>query len=230
MTSPSDRAPTRSAIGVVIADDHAVVRCGIRAFLETEGDLVVLGEAADGAGLLAHCRALRPDVAVVDLMMPGGGIEAIRALHLQGGELAIVVLSSAQDLDLAQSALAAGALSFLHKDVAPEDLAQAIRLAARGQAWLQPRVAAHLVGDLQRRHAARTDPLSLREREVLLLIAQGLSNQRIAAQLGIGEKTVKTHVGQILAKLGLVDRTQVAIHAWREGWIDGQTPALRPAT
>lgn len=214
---PAESAPLR----IAIADDHAIVRRGIRTFFDTEPDLDVVGEAENSIEMIALCARLQPDVALVDLMMPGGGLAAIRGVHEVSKDTRIIVLTSFEDPAQALPAIEAGAVSYLLKDVAPEELAEAVRRAASGEASLHPRVAAHVVAALHERAPAsgQDGPLSQREREVLLLIAEGLSNQQIAERLGIGEKTVKSHVGSILLKLDLQDRTQAAVYAWRRGWI-----------
>jgi NarL family two-component system response regulator LiaR len=208
-------------IRIVLADDHVLVRQGIRAFLETEPDLTIVGEADNGEAAVALCAAERPDVALLDMVMPGGGgVAATRAIKAASPETAVVILSSFEDDAQVLPAIQAGALSYLLKDVAAEDLVVAVRCAARKEATLHPRIASRVVNALRDLAAGPTNPaLSERERDVLLLIAEGLSNQQIATRLGIGEKTVKTHVSNILSKLGLDDRTQVAVYAWRHGMV-----------
>jgi len=212
--------PASTPIRVVIADDHVLVRQGIRAFLETHADLAIVGEAEDADGAVALCAKHHPDVALVDLVMPGGGIEATRSIRATSPSTQVVLLTSFEDAQQIVAAVQAGALSCLLKDVDADSLADAIRQAARGEAVLHPRVAGHLMEEL--RHgstpgAQLLQTLSQREHEVLGLLAEGLSNQLIAERLGIGEKTVKTHVSNILAKLGVDDRTQAAVFAWKAG-------------
>ena len=207
-------------ISVVVVDDHVLVRQGIRAFLETHADLVIVGEAADAADATAVCAECKPQVALVDLVMPGGGVAATRDIRAASPGTQVVVLTSFDDAQQIVAAIKAGALSCLLKDVDADSLAEAIRLAARGEAVLHPRVVGHLMEAL--RHGASPgaqllETLSQREHEVLGLLAEGLSNQLIAERLGIGEKTVKTHVSNILAKLGVDDRTQAAVYAWKSG-------------
>lgn len=209
------------AIRVVIADDHELVRQGIRSFLDTQADLSIVAEAADMDGAVAACAKHKPDVALIDMVMPGGGVAAIRAIHDANPATRSILLTSFDDARDILAAVQAGALSCLLKDIDADGLADAIRKAAHGEAVLHPRVAGYLV-DAVRRGRSTTGgealaSLSEREREVLTLIAEGASNQRIAAQLGISEKTVKTHVGNMLAKLGLGDRTQAAVYAWKNG-------------
>lgn len=209
-----------SPIRIVIADDHVLVRQGIRAFLETHADLDIVGEAEDGTEALRLCVAMQPHVALIDLVMPGGGIETTRAIREACPQTQVVLLTSFEDPQQIVAAVRAGAISCLFKDVDADSLADAIRKSAAGEAVLHPRVAGHLVDAL--RHGATAgaevlDTLSQREREVLALMAEGMSNSEIADKLGIGEKTVKTHVSNVLAKLGVADRTQAAVFAWRAG-------------
>lgn len=210
-------------IRLIIADDHVLVRQGIRAFLETCEDLLIVAEAEDAAGAVAACVEHAPRVALVDLVMPGGGISATRDIRAACPDTQIVLLTSFEDAQQILAAVQAGALSCVLKDVDAEALADTIRRAACGEAVLHPRVAARLVEALGRGEARETralDSLSQREREVLTLMAEGLSNQRIAERLGIGEKTVKTHVSNVLGKLDVSDRTQAAVYAWKSGLKD----------
>ncbi len=211
-------------VTVVVVDDHGVVREGIRAFLATQDDLAVVGEAASGEDASALCAEHAPDVALVDLLMPGiDGVETTRRIKDASPRTQVVILTSTVDGALAVPALRAGATSYLLKDATPAALADAVRRAARGEAVLHPSVAAGLVATL-RGAAAGTAPaldarLSPRERDVLALVAEGASNGEIAARLAIGEKTVKSHVSNILGKLQLADRTQAAVYAWRSGFV-----------
>ncbi|HET6546449.1 MAG TPA: response regulator transcription factor [Rhodanobacteraceae bacterium] len=207
-------------IRIVIADDHVLVRQGIRAFLETHTDLAIVGEAEDAATAVTLCARHRPDVALVDLVMPGGGIEATRNIREESPGTHVVLLTSFEDAQQIVAAVQAGALSCLLKDVDADALADALRKAARGEAVLHPRVAARLVEALRHGTSSASkilESLSQREHEVLTLIAEGLSNQQIADRLGIGEKTVKTHVSNVLGKLDVSDRTQAAVYAWKSG-------------
>ena len=213
-------------IGVLIVDDHAVVREGLRSFLELQDGIRVLGEAADGERAVALAAELCPDVILMDLVMPGtGGVAAMRALHERGDGARVIVLTSFLDDDRLIPALRAGAAGYLLKDVAPAELARAVRRACAGEAMIDPTVAARLLRTLSEGGlpAAGAGPLgsdlTRREREVLELIARGRSNKRIARELEIAEKTVKTHVGHVLAKLGVTDRTQAALLAVREGLV-----------
>lgn len=210
-------------IRIVIADDHVLVRQGIRAFLETYADIEIVGEAEDAASATALCQSEQPEVALVDLVMPGGGIAATRDIRAVSPATQVVLLTSFEDAKQIVSAVQAGALSCLLKDVDADALADALRKAARGEAVLHPRVAACLVQALQQGatpDAEVLQSLSQREHEVLTLVAEGLSNQAIADRLGIGEKTVKTHVSNMLSKLGVSDRTQAAVYAWKVGMKD----------
>jgi NarL family two-component system response regulator LiaR len=214
-------------IGVLIADDHAVVRQGLRTFLELQADIEVVGEAADGEEALAQAAALQPDVVLMDLVMPRlAGVEAIERLRASGSAARVIVLTSFLDEDKVLPAVRAGAAGYLLKDVAPAQLVDAIRTVDRGEALLHPAVAARVLQELVApdgapARAERHDALTRREREVLALVARGHANKAIAFELGVAEKTVKTHVGNILAKLGLSDRTQAALYAVREGLADG---------
>lgn len=211
-------------ITVLIVDDHAVVRHGIRALLEAEGDFEVVGDVSSGAEAVLFATDLSPDVVLMDLAMPEmNGVEATRLLKQRSPCSQVVVLTSYHDDEYIVPAIRAGALSYLLKGVGLGELTEAVRKAARGQAVLHPHIAAQLVHELQggsREAALFAQALSGREREVLLLIAQGLTNAQIAERLVISERTVKSHVNNILSKLHVVDRTQAAIYAWREGLID----------
>ncbi len=210
-------------ISVLIVDDHALVRRGIRAFLDSQPDLTVCGEAQSGQEAIQLAAEQAPDVILMDLLMPGmDGVEATRQLKRVSPRTQVIILTSYHEDEHIFPAIRAGALSYILKDVRPEELAEAIRKAAAGEATLNPRVAARLVQEVQgrRQEAANVfTELSERELGVLLLVARGLSNAEIAASLVIGEKTVKSHVSNILAKLHLADRTQAAVFAWREGLI-----------
>lgn len=210
-------------ITVVLVDDHSIVRQGVRAFLETQPDLVVIGEAESGEAAVRLCAELVPDVVLMDLVMPGiGGVEATRQVTQVSPRTQVIVLTSYHEDEHILPAISAGALSYLLKDVAPDELVLAVRRAARGEVSLHPRVAAQVMRSFQSRPAQPANPaadLSEREIEVLRLIANGLSNAVIAETLIISEKTVKSHVSNILSKLHLADRTQAAAFAWREGII-----------
>jgi NarL family two-component system response regulator LiaR len=207
-------------IRLVVADDHILVRQGIRAFLETHADLNIVGEAEDADSATKLCAELKPQVALVDLVMPGGGIAATRDIRSASPQTQVILLTSFDDSRQILAAVQAGALSCLLKDVDADGLADAIRKAARSEAVLHPRVAGYLLEAIRRGATPGEEPLatlSEREREVLALMAEGLSNQIIGEKLTISEKTVKTHVSNILAKLGVADRTQAAVYAWKSG-------------
>ena len=208
-------------ITVLLVDDHEMVRRGVRAFLETQPDITVVAEAGSGEEAVRLAAEYAPDVALMDLIMPGmDGVEATRRLTAQSPRTSVVMLTSYHDDEHVFPAIRAGALSYVLKEVGPEELADAVRKAAAGEAVLHPRVAARVVREL---HGARRDEpnafreLSDRELEVLKLIAEGLSNAEIASRLYVSEKTIKSHVSNILGKLHLADRTQAAVFAWRQG-------------
>ena len=215
-------------ISLLIIDDHALVRQGIRTFLDLQPDLIVIGEADSGETAVLIAAELAPDVALMDLVMPGmGGVEATRQVKQVSPHTQIIVLTSYHEDEFIFPALRAGALSYVLKDVGPDELADTVRRAARGESVLHPRVAARVVQEL--RGARRDTPnlfidLSDREIEVLRLIADGLSNAEIAAKLIISEKTVKGHVSNILGKLHMMDRTQAAVYAWRQGLVARRDP------
>jgi NarL family two-component system response regulator LiaR len=199
-------------IRVLIADDHAVVRQGLRTFLDLQDDIEVVAEAADGVEALEAAERVEPDVVLIDLVMPRlDGIEAIRRLRELVPAARAIVLSSFVEDDKLFPAVRAGAAGYLLKDVQPQDLVEAIRTVHGGGALLHPQVAARLLEEMTE------DPLTPREREVLGLIGRGMPNKLIARELSLSEKTVKAHVSSILAKLGVTDRTQAALYAVREG-------------
>ena len=209
-------------IRVLIADDHAVVRQGLRTFLDLQEDLEVAGEAADGEAAVEAAKLLAPDVVLLDLAMPRlDGVAALPRLREAAPAARVIVLTSFGEDGRLFAALRAGAAGFLLKDSEPAELVRAIRTAHAGQAPLSPAVAARMVEELAHagHRAAGAGELTPREHEVLRLIAQGRSNKRIALELGVAEKTVKTHVSHVLAKLGLSDRTQAALYAVREGLV-----------
>lgn len=209
-------------IRVLLVDDHKIVRQGVRAYLQTLTDIDIVGEAASGAAAVAATEQNRPDVVLMDLEMPGeiDGIAATREIRrLHPGVRVIVVTSHHQD-EYIFPAIRAGAISYLLKDVEPDELADAIRKAMGGEALLHPRVAARVVEELQGPLHEGANPfaeLSSRELEVLRFIAEGKSNAQIAEVLVLGESTVKTHISSILRKLDLSDRTQAAVYAWEQG-------------
>jgi NarL family two-component system response regulator LiaR len=213
-------------IRVLIVDDHAVVREGLRTFLELQDGIEVVGEAGDGVHALERAEQLGPDVILMDLVMPRlDGVGAMRELRERLPGIRVIVLTSFTQDDRLLPAIQAGAAGYLLKNVEPRELARAVRAAHAGEAILDPSVAARVVkalADDARTTSQQPDGLTAREREVLELIARGRSNKRIALELGISEKTVKTHVGHLLAKLGVSDRTQAALYAVRAGLVPDQ--------
>jgi two-component system, NarL family, response regulator LiaR len=207
-------------IRVLIADDHAVVRQGLRTFLGLQEDVVVVGEATDGEQAVAETLRLHPDVVLMDLVMPRlGGVEAIRRLREQSPATRVLVLTSFAEDEQVFPAVRAGAAGYLLKDVHPQELVEAIRTVHAGDALLHPTVAARLMQEFVEAEAPRGG-LTERELEVLRLVAHGRSNKAIALDLGVAEKTVKTHVSNILGKLHVADRTQAALYAVRERLVD----------
>ena len=211
----------KKLIRVYLADDHPVVRRGIRDLLDTEPDVEVVGEAANGREAVAGVEALVPDVILIDLVMPEmDGIQAIRKITAAQPQVRILVLTSFATDDKVFPAIKAGALGYLIKDTAPEDLVRAIHQVYQGQASLHPTIAQKLLSEISRPSPAPPSPesLTVREVDVLQLVARGLSNQEIAAELVISVATVYTHVSNILSKLHLASRTQAALYALREGY------------
>jgi two-component system, NarL family, response regulator LiaR len=209
-----------TAIRLVIVDDHSVVREGLRAFLRLQEGIDVVGEAAGPDEAIRVAAAASPDVVLLDLVMPGGdGIGAIRRLLEVAPAVRVLVLTSFADDAQIFAALAAGAAGYLLKDVDPAALADAIRDVHAGRPALHPSVAARLMRRGGGPARSRGD-ITAREHDVLRLVVEGLPNKQIAQRLGIGEKTVKTHVSRVLAKLGVADRTQAAVLAIREGLVD----------
>ncbi len=208
-------------ITVMIVDDHAVVRQGIRALLEAEGGFQVVGEAGSGGEAALLAADLAPDVVLMDLVMPEmDGVTATRLIKQRSPRSQVIVLTSYHEDEHIYPAIRAGALSYLLKSVGLDELVEAVRKASRSEATLHPHVAARLAQELHGASAGTRwlyDTLSEREREVLGLIATGLTNAQIAERLVISERTVKSHVNNILSKLQVADRTQAAIFAWREG-------------
>jgi len=207
-------------IRLLIVDDHSVVREGLRAFLRLQEGIEVVGEAASADEAVSVAAASSPDVVLLDLVMPeGDGIGAIRRLIECAPGVRVLVLTSFADDAQIFAAIAAGAAGYLLKDVDPQALADGIREVHAGRPALHASVAARLM-----RHSgsprSRSDDLTARERDVLRLVVEGLANKQIAQRLGIGEKTIKTHVSRVLAKLGVTDRTQAAVLAIREGLVD----------
>ncbi|MCX2181189.1 response regulator transcription factor [Streptomyces sp. SKN60] len=216
-------------IRVLIADDQVMVRQGFTVLLNAEPGITVVGQAVDGADAIAKAAELAPDVVLMDIRMPGtGGIEATRVLTAEAHATVKVLVLTTFDLDeYVYEALRAGAAGFLLKDASAEELAEAVRVVARGDALLAPNVTKRLIAEFSRLSAAapraplmdRVGALTERETEVLTLIAHGLSNAEIAARLVVAEQTVKTYVSRILTKLSLRDRTQAAVHAYETGLV-----------
>lgn len=210
-------------VTVLLVDDHAVVREGVRAFLEAQPEIEIVGEAASGEDAVRMAERFAPDVVLMDLVMPGmDGVEATKRVRQVSPRSQVVVLTSFHDDSDIFPAIKVGALSYLLKDAGPDEIAAAVRAAARGETTLHPRVATRLLRQVRGEQAMPANPytdLTDREQEVLQRIAQGMSNAEIGVALSISEKTVKAHVSNLLSKLYLVDRTQAAIFAWREGFI-----------
>jgi two-component system, NarL family, response regulator LiaR len=208
-------------ITILLVDDHSVVRMGIAAYFNTLPDFDVIGEAGSGVEAVQFVEQYAPDVVLMDLLIPGmDGIEATRQIKRSSPRTQVIILTSHHDDEHIFPAIRAGALSYLLKDIDPDDLAMAVRQAHAGEAVLNPRVAARMVKEVQGVREDKANPfteLTDREMDVLRLIADGRSNQEIAEILVISEKTVKSHVSNLLSKLHLADRTQAAVYAWREG-------------
>jgi DNA-binding NarL/FixJ family response regulator len=208
-------------IKVLVVDDHQLVRAGLVTLLEAVADIEVVGEAADGRQALEVARTSEPDVVLMDLSMPVlDGIAATRQLLAEQPQLRVVALTSFSDRQRVSEMLAAGAVGYLLKDCAPDELLAGVRAAAQGHAPLDPRVAGLL---LPSRAPAPADTLSEREREVLRLTATGMANKQIARALGISERTVKVHLGNVFRRIGVNDRTSAAMWA-REHLPDGESP------
>jgi NarL family two-component system response regulator LiaR len=210
-------------IRVMIADDHAIVREGLRALIDGEPGMSIVAEAEDGARAIEMASVQEVDVILLDLVMPGvDGLEAIEAIRNRDPQARILVLTSFDDDEKIFGAVQAGALGYLLKDSSPEELLQAIRDVCAGTPSMTPAIAQKLMQEVRRAsHLPPTaDPLTTREMEVLKLVAQGLPNQIIAEKLVISERTARTHVSNILSKLHLANRTQAALYALREGLAD----------
>jgi NarL family two-component system response regulator LiaR len=205
-------------IRLLLVDDHAVVRQGLKMFLTLDPDFEVVGEAADGHGALRMARELQPDVVLMDLLMPGmDGIEATSILRREMPDIEVIALTSVLEDSSVVGAIRAGAIGYLLKNTEADELIRAIKAAAGGQVQLSPQAAARLMREV--RAPESPEALTDRETEVLRLLAAGQSNKEIARTLSIGEKTVKTHVSSILGKLGVSSRTQAALYAVKIGLV-----------
>jgi two-component system, NarL family, response regulator LiaR len=216
-------------ISVLIADDHSVFRRGLRSFLESEGDINIVGEAASGEEAIQMVETLLPDVVVMDLVMPGvDGITATRRICQISPTTRVLVLTSFGEDEKIFSSIKAGAMGYLLKDVSAEDLGRAIHLIAQGEFLLHPQIAKRVLDEFTMPNIDTTPitELTPREIEILNLIYQGLSNKEIANHLDISIKTVKTHVSNILNKLHLIDRTQAALYAVRHGLVNSPKPKI----
>jgi NarL family two-component system response regulator LiaR len=213
---------------VLLVDDHQVVRQGVRAFLDVQPDMLVVGEAESGEMAVKMASEFAPDVILMDLLMPGmDGVEATRRIKQISPHTQIIILTSYHDDEHIFPAIRAGALSYVLKNIGPAELTEVVRKAAMGEAVLNSQVAARLVQEFRGAGNEAPNPfveLSDREMEVLRLIAEGQRNADIADELVISEKTVKNHVSNILSKLHLADRTQAAVYAWREGIMRRDSP------
>jgi NarL family two-component system response regulator LiaR len=210
-------------VTVFIVDDHALIRQGVRAYLETQPGIVVVGEAGDGHEAVRLAAELVPDVVLMDLVLPGlDGVESTREIKRATPGTHVIILTSYHEDEHILPAMRAGALSYLIKDISPAELVEAIRKAARGEVVLSSRVASQILrslgGNDSDTHGPMAD-LSDRELEVLRVVAEGAPNSAIAERLFISEKTVKSHVRNILSKLQVADRTQAAVYAWRNGLV-----------
>ncbi len=201
-------------IRIVIVDDHVIVRQGVRFLLEQQTDMEVVGESKDGVQGVELVTSLVPDVVLLDLLMPKmDGVTAVREMKRLTPTTQVIILTSYFKDEQVFNAIKAGALSYLLKDVGPEELVEAVRAAARGESVLNPLVAARILREMQQRSQSLLNELTPRELAVLMRIAQGRSNHEIASELTISEPTVRTHIANILSKLHLADRTQAAIYA-----------------
>ena len=207
-------------IRILICDDHAVVREGLRALITTEPDMIIAGEAADGENAVVAFRELRPDVTLLDMVMPRmDGVEALKQILSEFPGARILILTSFSEDEMVFPAIKSGALGYLLKESSPEELIRAIRSVNRGEASLHPSIARRLIQELSQPTALppTQEPLTEREMEVLRLVAKGYSNEEIGDALVVSERTARGHVSSILSKLHLANRTQAALYALREG-------------
>lgn len=204
-------------IRILIVDDHTIVRQGLRFLLERWPDIAVVGECEDGEQAIKSALNILPDVMLLDLLMPKvDGVEAIREIKRLAPSVQIIVLTSSSEDEHIFQSIKAGALSYLLKDSSAQELIEAVRAAARGESKLHPMIAVRLLHEMQQRENSSLNDLTPREGEVLTCLARGCSNHEIAAELSISEPTVRTHIGNILSKLHLADRTQAAIYALQQ--------------
>ncbi|MBL9103058.1 MAG: response regulator transcription factor [Myxococcales bacterium] len=210
-------------VHVLVADDHVVVRAGLRSLLEADPDVCVVGEAEDGDAAVAAAAELQPDVVVMDVSMPGaGGAEATRRIRARWPAIRVVVLTAHEELAYLRQLLAAGASGYLLKRTAADELLRAVRRVALGETYLDPTLAAQATAELAGSGGASGGPeLSEREAEVLRLIAEGFGNKQIAARLGLSVKTVETYKARAMEKLGLRSRAQLVQYALQRGWLRG---------
>jgi NarL family two-component system response regulator LiaR len=224
MTDTNSKLSSASdPIRILIVDDHAVVREGLRSFIQIQSDMAVVGDAADGFEAVEKALALNPDVILLDIVMPRlDGVGTIKKLNEEGSTARILVITSFAEDEQIFPAIKAGALGYLLKDSKPQELVQAIRDVSRGEPYLHPAVARKLMDELSREPdlPPTEEPLTERELEVLSLIAQGYSNREIGEQLNLSERTVGKYASNILAKLHLANRTQAALYALRKGIVD----------
>lgn len=211
----------KESIKLLIVDDHKVVRSGVKALIATESELEVIGEAADGREAVTKVKAGNPDVVLMDLVMPEmDGVEATEAITEDEQELKILILTSFSEEERIIQAIKAGASGYLIKDASPDELVEAIKNVYRGESTLDPKIAGTVLNSIQGETSNSAGELTEREREVLELVAEGLPNDDIAEKLYISERTVRSHVSNILSKLDLANRTQAALYAVREGIAD----------
>jgi two-component system, NarL family, response regulator LiaR len=210
------------AIRILIVDDHSVVRQGLRMFLSTDLGMEVVGEASNGSEAVAQAESLQPDVVLMDLLMPGmDGVQAIGIIRQRFPHVEVIALTSVLEDHAVVSAIRAGAIGYLLKDTESDELIKAIRAAAAGQVQLSPKAAERLMREI--RAPESPEKLTGREMDVLRALAEGRSNKEIAGELGLGETTVKTHVSNILMKLGLPSRTQAALYAVKIGLVSNKS-------
>lgn len=216
--SPPKESRESQTIRILIVDDHSIVRCGLRMFLETDEELECVGEASNGFEAIEAARTLRPDIVLMDLMLPEmDGIEATRSIRRELPHTEVIVLTIVTDQNAVINAMRAGAIGYILKDARADELCRAIKAAASGQVQLSPLVARHLVSEVP--VPDPNEPLTDRETDVLRLLAQGKANKQIGHDLKITEKTVKSHVSRIFHKLGVQSRTQAALFALQSGFV-----------